>query len=87
MSGLWAYSRHPNYFFEWLFWVGWVFVAFGVDYWYLSIISPIVMYHFIVNVTGIPPAEERALATKGDEYRRYMDQTSAFIPLPQKNKN
>jgi steroid 5-alpha reductase family enzyme len=78
--GLWRYSRHPNYFFEWLHW--WVYVLFsiGSGYWWLSLPAPALMLFFILKVTGIPPTEARALASRGDAYRRYQQTTSALIP-------
>ncbi len=83
-SGLWRYSRHPNYFFEWLHWAAYLLLSFGAPWAVLSIISPALMLYLIVKVTGIPPTEARALATRGDDYREYQRTTSAFIPLPPK---
>lgn len=88
-SGLWKYSRHPNYFFEWLHW--WAYVAFAWQVpwggWQggLSLLGPIAMYYFINFVTGIPPTESQALQSRGDAYRRYQETTSSFFPwLPKK---
>lgn len=83
--GLWRYSRHPNYFFEWLVWVGiWIF-ALGSPMGWLSIISPIVMYYLLMYVSGVPLAEEQSLKSRGDEYRKYQAVTSVFFPMPVKN--
>lgn len=82
--GLWNYSRHPNYFFEWLMWVGYFVFALGSPYGCLGIISPIIMLHFLINVTGIPFAEAQSLRTRGEEYRQYQRTTSFFVPLPKK---
>lgn len=79
-SGLWRYSRHPNYFFEWLIWVGIGIAALSAPYGVLGLMSPLVMLFLIVNVTGIPPTEERALESRGQDYRRYQQTTSAFVP-------
>lgn len=81
-EGLWRYSRHPNYFFQWLFWVAFIPLGIGSPWWWLTFISPVLMYHFLNNVTGIPPTEKRSLESKGDAYRKYQEETSAFFPLP-----
>jgi len=84
-SGLWRYSRHPNYFFEFLFWVG-IFVASVNTPWgWITIICPLLMYHFLTKVTGIPLTEEYALKSKGGEYQRYQQTTSAFVPWFRRN--
>jgi steroid 5-alpha reductase family enzyme len=79
--GLWRYSRHPNYFFEWLHWFAYPLLAVGMG-WYILIplAGPIMMFVFLVKVTGIPPTEARALETRGADYRRYQQTTSAFFP-------
>lgn len=79
-SGMWRYSRHPNYFFEWLFWCAVALVALAAPHGWVALVSPILMLLSIVKVTGIPPTEERALVTRGDDYRAYQSATSAFIP-------
>jgi steroid 5-alpha reductase family enzyme len=79
-NGLWRISRHPNYFFEWLVWCGFALSALAAPYGALALASPVLMLIFIVKVTGIPPTEERALASRGDDYRRYQRTTSAFFP-------
>lgn len=79
-EGLWRYSRHPNYFFEWLVWVSYSVYAFWSPYGYISIISPLLMLYFLLRVTGIPATEEQALKSRGDDYRNYQQKTSAFIP-------
>lgn len=79
-TGLWRYSRHPNYFFEWLHWWSYVCFAVAAPFGWLTIIGPLAMLHFICNVTGIPPTEKQALKSRGDEYRRYQQTTSPFFP-------
>jgi steroid 5-alpha reductase family enzyme len=79
-SGLWRYSRHPNYFFEWLQWWAWVPLAFGSPLFWISFGGPALMLLFLLKVTGIPPTEARALETRGDDYRAYQRTTSAFVP-------
>ena len=78
--GLWRYSRHPNYFFEWLVWCGFAWMAWPAPNGWLGILSPIVMLFFILKVTGIPPTEAQALASRGDDYKEYQRTTSVFVP-------
>jgi steroid 5-alpha reductase family enzyme len=79
-EGFWYVSRHPNYFFEWVHWWSYVIMAVGAPGWPLTWIGPVAMGVALVKVTGIPLAETQALASRGDEYRRYQETTSAFIP-------
>jgi steroid 5-alpha reductase family enzyme len=79
-TGLWNYSRHPNYFFEWVVWVGYAVFALGSPWGWLGLIAPALMLHFLLNVTGIPMTEELSLKSKGDAYRAYQRTTSAFVP-------
>ena len=79
-AGLWRYSRHPNYFFEWLIWVSLALFASASPYGYLGWISPALMLYFLLRVTGIPATEAQALRSRGDDYRRYQETTSSFIP-------
>jgi steroid 5-alpha reductase family enzyme len=78
--GLWRYSRHPNYFFEWLVWVAWALYALASPGGVLAFAAPALMLFFLFRVTGIPATEAQALRTRGDEYRRYQQTTSAFFP-------
>lgn len=80
--GLWNYSRHPNYFFEWFTWVGYALIALDAPFWYLAWIAPALMLLLVLKVTGIPPTEARAIITRGDDYRDYQRTTSAFVPWP-----
>ena len=86
-SGLWRYSRHPNYFFEWLHWFTYVFLAVGLGAGWVvaSLVGPLVMLVFLYRVTGIPYTEAQALRTRGHDYVDYLRSTSAFIPLPPKH--
>jgi steroid 5-alpha reductase family enzyme len=78
--GLWRFSRHPNYFFEWLHWWAYAAAAVGGPLWWAAAAAPLVMLLFILFVTGIPPTEARALQSRGEDYRRYQRTTSAFVP-------
>jgi steroid 5-alpha reductase family enzyme len=81
-TGLWSYSRHPNYFFEWTHWFSYVFLAVTTPWGWLSIVGPIGMYYFLTQKTGIPQTEKQALKSKGDAYREYQRTTNAFFPWP-----
>ncbi|MDC7788594.1 DUF1295 domain-containing protein [Rhodoplanes sp. TEM] len=87
-TGLWGWSRHPNYFFEWLTWVGLAVIALDVsgEYWigWLALGGPACMYWLLVHVSGIPPLEEHMEARHRDAFRAYKARTSAFFPLPPK---
>jgi len=78
--GLWNYSRHPNYFFEWLVWLAWAIFALASPFGWLALSCPALMFYFLFRVTGIPATEEQALRSKGEAYRRYQETTSAFVP-------
>lgn len=80
--GLWRYSRHPNYFFEWLIWVAYALFALASPCGWVGLIGPIGILYLLLGVTGIPMAEEQSLRSRGDAYRRYQRVTSAFVPLP-----
>jgi steroid 5-alpha reductase family enzyme len=79
-DGLWRYSRHPNYFFEWLVWVSYFVFALGSPFGVFTIYCPLAMLYFLLRVTGIPMTEEQAIRTKGDVYREYQRTTNAFFP-------
>jgi steroid 5-alpha reductase family enzyme len=83
-AGLWRWSRHPNYFFEWTGWLAYPVIALSLQYpWgWTTLLAPISMYWILVHVTGIPPLEQHMLRSRGDRYRQYQARTSAFFPLP-----
>ena len=81
-AGLWRYSRHPNYFCEWLVWVGYGIFALSSPWGWLGLVAPALMYHFLVNVTGIPMTEALSVKSKGEAYRSYQRTTNAFFPGP-----
>jgi steroid 5-alpha reductase family enzyme len=78
--GLWRYSRHPNYFFEWIQWFAYVCFAAGGDGRWLAWLGPAVMLWFLLRVTGVPLLERRLLESRGEAYRLYQRSTSAFFP-------
>jgi steroid 5-alpha reductase family enzyme len=84
-GGLWALSRHPNYFCEWLTWLSYALVAIGPDgAWWpgrLALAGPVFMYWLLVHVSGIPPLEAHMLRSRGEAYRAYQKRVNAFWPL------
>ncbi len=82
--GLWRWSRHPNYFFEWFGWLAYPVIALssGYSWGWAAVLAPAFMYWFLAHVTGIPPLEAQMLRSRGDRYRDYQSRTSAFFPLP-----
>jgi steroid 5-alpha reductase family enzyme len=82
--GLWRWSRHPNYFFEWFGWLAYPVIALSPYYaWgWATLLAPAFMYWILVHVTGIPPLEEQMLRSRGERYRDYQARTSMFFLLP-----
>ena len=80
--GLWGWSRHPNYFFEWLVWVAFFLFALPSPGGWSALIGPVVILYLLLRVTGVPLAEQQSLRSKGDAYRRYQESTSVFFPRP-----
>jgi steroid 5-alpha reductase family enzyme len=81
-SGLWRYSRHPNYFGEVSMWWGiWLMVA-TTPFGYLALLSPLAITFIILKVSGVPMLE-KAMAGN-PEFQQYKQETSVFIPLPPK---
>lgn len=84
-SGLWKYTRHPNYFGEVTMWWG-IFVITLISYKsLLGIVGPLGISYLILKVSGIPMNEN--LFTGNDEYEKYKKTTSKFFPLPPKDLN
>ena len=81
-QGLWKYSRHPNYFFEWLHWFAYPILAIGMPNSAWLWLAPVCMFLFLWYVTGIPFTEKQALKSRGESYRKYQQTTSAFFPWP-----
>ncbi len=85
-DGLWNWSRHPNYFFEWIHWFAYVLLAIGAPGFGLALIGPAAMYLFLMKVTGIPHVEREAVAKRGDRYREYQQTVNMLIPIPRKER-
>lgn len=84
--GLWNYSRHPNYFFQFMIWVSVLIFALPSPYGWLAVLCPLSIGYLIFKVTGIPMTEEQAIRSKGEAYKEYQRTTSAFMPWFKKNK-
>jgi steroid 5-alpha reductase family enzyme len=86
--GLWRWSRHPNYFFEWFGWLAYPVIAISLGdplsypWGFATLLAPLFMYWILVHVTGVPPLEEQMLKSRGERYRAYQARTSVFFPLP-----
>jgi steroid 5-alpha reductase family enzyme len=78
--GLWNYSRHPNYFFQFSLWIAVFIFALPSPYGWLAIICPLSIGYLIFKVTGIPMTEEQAVRSKGEAYKAYQRTTSMFVP-------
>jgi steroid 5-alpha reductase family enzyme len=85
-SGLWAWSRHPNYFGEITLWSGIAVIALPVlmGWQYVTVISPVFVYVLLTRISGIPMLEARADRTWGEdpEYRAYRDRTPVLFLRP-----
>ena len=79
-KGLWYLSRHPNYFFEWITWIGIFLYVVESPGGLAGIISPLIMLYLLWQVSGIPLTEEQAVKSKGEAYIDYQKSTSAFFP-------
>ena len=82
-NGLWAYSRHPNLFFDWLFWLAVATLGVTTDHGWLAIISPLSLF-LIMRALTIPLTEQQSLKSRGDVYKRYQQTVSCFFPRPAK---
>jgi steroid 5-alpha reductase family enzyme len=80
LIGLWNYSRHPNYFFEAVIWVGIYLFCAAAPGGIFTFHAPLLMIFLLTKVTGIPPTERSLLKSKGEAYREYQQTTNAFIP-------
>ncbi|MCI3879347.1 DUF1295 domain-containing protein [Acinetobacter higginsii] len=78
-QGLWRYSRHPNYFFEWIHWFAYPLIGLAAGLYSLWI-YPVLMWLFLYYITGIPFSEQQALKNRGQNYLDYQKRTSMFIP-------
>jgi steroid 5-alpha reductase family enzyme len=83
-TGLWHYSRHPNYFGELLQWWAIGVIALSASFGWIGLVGPLALTTLIVFISGIPPIENRK---KSDpKYREYMQHTSPLVPLPRRSR-
>lgn len=89
-TGLWSWSRHPNYFGEIVLWCGMAIMAIPVlsGLRFVALISPIFVFVLLTRISGIPLLRRRAEKRWGaePEFRSYINNTSALIPLPPKQR-
>lgn len=84
-SGLWRYSRHPNYFGESVMWWGIAIAACGVSsLWIVGFLSPVLITYLLLFVSGVPMLEKRW--QQNAEWQEYKRKTSVFVPLPPSNR-
>lgn len=79
-SGLWRYSRHPNYFFELLFWIGIAVSVLDLSWGWTALACPVLIGYFLLGVTGVPLTEQHSLESHGEAYRDYQRRTSVLVP-------
>jgi steroid 5-alpha reductase family enzyme len=84
-QGLWAWSRHPNYFFEWLIWCAYPLMAVGTPAFAYALGVAVFMFVMVRYISGVPYTEQQALRSRGEDYRRYQETVSPFFPLPPKS--
>jgi steroid 5-alpha reductase family enzyme len=81
-TGLWRYSRHPNYFGELVQWWAIGIIALQTSAGLIGLVGPLTLTLLIVFISGIPPIEKRH--AKDPEYKIYQQKTSVLIPWPPK---
>ena len=82
-SGLWRYSRHPNYFGEFCVWWGFWLIALAGGAWW-TVIGPLLISFFLLKVSGVTMLEDD-IADRRPAYKDYVKNTSAFFPWPPKH--
>ena len=87
--GMWGWSRHPNYFFEWVGWLAYPVIAFDPSqpWTWATLIAPVIMFIVLRFGTGVPALEKNMLESRGDRFRDYQSRVSAFFPLPPRKRN
>jgi steroid 5-alpha reductase family enzyme len=79
-SGLWKYTRHPNYFGESMMWIGISIIAFGASMSLFVFVSPFLITGLLLFVSGVPMLEKKWEGN--EEWEHYKKKTSMFFPLP-----
>lgn len=87
-TGLWGWSRHPNYFFEWFGWLAYPVMALepARPLTWLTLVAPAAMYVVLRHITGVPLLEASMLESRGEAFRRYQRRVSPFFPRPPKQE-
>ena len=83
MRGIWSWSRHPNYFGDLMVWIGLTLIACDNPVGLTTVISPLIMGYFLLNVTG-KKLLEKDMRRRYSDYDVYVARTSSFFPLPPK---
>ncbi|MNL04372.1 hypothetical protein D3C87_1249400 [compost metagenome] len=85
-TGLWAWSRHPNYFFEWLGWCAWPLFAIDLSrawpWGWLALTGPAYIYWLLTRVSGVPLLEAHMRRSRPEAFAAYAARTSRFFPRP-----
>ena len=89
-AGLWGWSRHPNYFFEWLIWISYALIAIDPSGAYpwgaATLLGPLFMYWLLVHVSGVPPLEASMARSRGEAFAAYQARVNAFLPVPPRKR-
>ncbi|MEO8811649.1 MAG: DUF1295 domain-containing protein [Caulobacteraceae bacterium] len=84
--GLWSWSRHPNYFFEWLGWLAYPAIAIDLGgrwpWGWLALTGPAFMFFLLRYASGVPPTEAAMARSRGAAFARYTARVSTFFPRP-----
>lgn len=81
-TGLWAWSRHPNYFFEFLYWAALVPIGIGQAWGLVVLAAPVMMFVLLRYVSGVPPLEQHMVRSRGVAFTDYQRRVPAFFPRP-----
>jgi len=88
--GLWSWSRHPNYFFEWFGWLAYPLMAIGLTgawpWGWVALSGPAFMFFLLRFASGVPPTEAAMARSRGAAFARYQARVSAFFPWPPRSE-
>lgn len=82
--GLWSLSRHPNYFFEWFYWLAYPIIGLGYGWGIVALAAPVLMYWLLVHASGIPPLEAHMERSRPEAFAAYKRRVRAFWPIPKR---
>ena len=90
-SGVWSWSRHPNYFGEIMLWTGVAIVGLPVltSWQHVTLISPVFVFVLLTRISGVPLLERRSMKKWGEDadYREYVKNTPVLVPRPPKRRS